>query len=77
MSIGGIYPAQMTDDELAAELTPDDPSIGLRAIAGMTAIKRATYVQMIDTARALNRHAAGLEPMPSGVIVCRPKRGRR
>jgi hypothetical protein len=67
----------MTDEELAAELTPDDPSIGLRAISTMTPQRRAIYVQMIETAAALNRHQAGLEPMPPGVIACGPKQIRR
>lgn len=75
MSIGGPVPP-MSDEELAAELCPDDPAVGLRAIAGMTPLKRAAYVNLIDAARALNRHAEGLEPMPAGVIVCRPTRRR-
>lgn len=75
MSIGGPVPP-MSDEELAAELCPDDPAVGLRAIAGMTARRRAGYVQLIDTARALDRHLAGLEPMPAGVIVTRETKRR-
>lgn len=75
VSIGGPVPL-MTDEELAAELCPDAPDVGLRAVQNMTQRQRNGYVRLIDTARALDRHLAGLEPMPAGVIVTRPTKRR-
>lgn len=66
----------MTDEELAAELTPDDPAIGARAILRMTDERKETYRRLVEMGRALNRHAAGLEPMPAGVIVTKATRRR-
>lgn len=66
----------MTDAELGAELCPDDPAVGLRAVERMTTARKMSYVQLIDTARRLNEWKAGIGEKPGGVIVCGPTRRR-
>lgn len=66
----------MTDEELGAELCPDDPATGARLAAAMTPEKRAGYERLVTVGRELELHAAGLGPKPSGVIICRPRRRR-
>lgn len=67
----------MTDEQLAVELCPDNPCLGLICVATFTPAKRAAMVGLIEVADELNLWTAGLGPKPSGVIACGPKQIRR
>ncbi len=64
---------RLTDEQLAAELCPDNHAEGLAIVAGLSDNKRAVMVRMIEIADELNLHHAGLGPMPEGVIVTKAR----
>lgn len=65
----------MTDDELAAwlNLTPAEAAI---IIPKLTPERRATYERMAGVYNEVVLWEAGVGPLPAGVIVCRPRRGK-
>ena len=67
----------MTDEQLGAELWPDNPEMGVRAVRAMTPEKRATYERLVTLADEINLWTAGVGPKPAGAIICGPKQIRR
>lgn len=69
----------MSDEELGAELYPDDPAAGAahaRLMAEKAPARREAMVHLVETARAIQLWEAGLGPKPTGVIMCGPKQVR-
>lgn len=67
--------APWSDEELGAELAPDDPAAGTKLAQIMrerSPAKRAAMQHLVEVGRELQLHEAGLGPTPKGVIVCRP-----
>ena len=67
----------MSDDELGAEVCPDDPAAGAEYVRRITPAKREGLVRLVQVGRELELWQAGLGPKPEGVIVCGPKQIRR
>jgi hypothetical protein len=69
----------MTDEELGAEIYPDNPAEGAahaRLMAEKDPAKRAALVRLIEVGREVNLWQAGLGSKPVGVIVCGPRQIR-
>lgn len=66
-----------SDEELGAELAPDDPIAGTELAKLMrekSPANRAAMQHLVEIGRDLRLYETGLGPKPQGVIVCRPHR---
>lgn len=66
----------MSDEEMAAYICPDDPVLGLKAVAAMTPTRRATIERMAEVEGEISLWQAGIGKKPSGVIICGRKEVR-
>lgn len=66
----------MIDEDMAVYCCPDNPCLGLIAVAKMTPSKRATIERMAELEGEIALWQAGLGPKPTGAILCGPKQVR-
>lgn len=66
----------MTDAELGREIWPENPELGAQLVANMASEKREALERLIALAEGINLWQAGVEPKPTGAIICGPRQVR-